>query len=336
MIELTFNDTIITNHKNLIFGNNKEKDARLYQKLKKITKDEKQIIIKRIFRWVFDNLEDLIMGNLEILDIVVLEFEKMIKVLSREDKKYILNKLDIFIKEYDYFKNASEWNAYKYLKELKVIICPYCNSQFTYVYESSEGRTRANLDHFFDKATYPFLAISLYNLVPSCKVCNSDLKHKKTVSLKTHYSPFEVEIEKRIKLKRKIVPPEELISINSEGLEDYVATILGVNEDFNIIFEYDEYEEYYGQKIKGNIELFHLDKLYNEFHKVYVQDIIKKGLIYNQVYLQQLAYSSTLIFKDEIELHNSLFSDSTDDKKKILGKLTRDIIEDELGKHRDV
>ncbi len=333
MIELILNDTILESHKKLVFGSNKNKNERLYKKLKKIVDEEKQVVLKRVFRWILDNLEEIIIGNLEILDIAVNQYEKMLKSLSVEDKKYISDKLEIFIDEYKYFGKAAEWNAYKYLKELEIMVCPYCNSQFTFIYESSEGRTRATLDHFFDKASYPLLALSLYNLVPSCKVCNSDLKNKQSVSLRTHYSPFEKEISERINIKRKIVKSEELISDNNSGLEDYVATILGVNEDFNIIFDYDEKEEYYGKKIKGNITLFHLEKIYNEFHKFYVQDIIKKGLIYNEVYLQQLAFSNTLIFKDERELHNSLFNEPIDDKKKVLGKLTRDIVREELNKH---
>lgn len=335
MIELTFTPEIIDSHWNMIFGKNKNDSRRLYKKLKEIVDNEKQIVIKRIFKWIFDNLDYLVVGNLDTLNLAVTKYKKITKQLTTIDKEYILNKLEIFLKEYEYFKKSKAWNAYKFQKGLEVIICPYCNSQFTFIYQSSTGKTRATLDHFFDKDTYPFLAISLYNLVPSCKVCNSDLKHTKPVSLNTHYSPFETGIAKRLKIKRKIVETSELISKSSVNSNDYVGTILGANEDFNIVFDYDENEEYYGNKIKGNIELFHLEKIYNEFHKDYVQDIIKKAIIYNEVYLNQLTSSNALIFTEEKHLHDSLFNVVTDDKKKILGKLTRDIITNELNKNRN-
>lgn len=333
MIELTFTQDMIESHWNMVFGKNKNDSRRLFKKLSEVAESEKQIVLKRIFKWVFDNLEYLVIGNLETLSLAVTEYKKMTKQLTTIDKEYILDKLEVFVKEYNYFKRAKEWNAYKFQKGLEVIICPYCNSQFTFIFESSTGRSRAPLDHFFDKDTYPFLAISLYNLVPSCKVCNSDLKHTNTVSLNTHYSPFEKGIEKRLKIKREIVKASDLISTNSVNSNDYVGTILGANEDFNIVFDYDGDEDYYGEKIKGNIDLFHLDTIYNKFHKDYVQDLIKKALIYNEAYLNQLTRSNSLIFSGENHLHDSLFNVVTDDKKRILGKLTRDIITNELNKN---
>jgi len=333
MIELTFTQEIINNHWNMVFGKNKSDNRRLFKKFKLIVDNEKQSVIKRILKWIFDNLEYLVVGDLETLNLAVTEYKKMTKQLTSIDNEKLINKLDIFLKEYEYFKRAKEWNAYKFQKGLEVIICPYCNSQFTFNYQSSKGRSRATLDHFFDKDTYPFLAISLYNLVPSCKVCNSDLEHTTTVSLDTHYSPFEQGIEERLKIKREIVKVSDLISKSSAKCIDYVGTILGVNEDFNIVFDYDENEAYYGNKIKGNIDLFHLDKIYNKFHKDYVQDIIKKAIIYNEVYLNQLTSSNSLIFSEEKHLHDSLFNPVTDDKKKLLGKITRDIIRNELSKN---
>ncbi|MCP9280760.1 hypothetical protein [Bacillus wiedmannii] len=333
MIELTFTPDIIKNHWDMVFGKNKNDSRRLYSKLKELVDNEKQIIRKRIFKWLLDNLEPLVIGNLDILNLAVTAYKKMTKPLTTIDQEYILNKLDIFLKEYVYFKKAKAWNAYKLLKSLEVIICPYCNSQFTFIYQSSTGKTRATIDHFFDQDSYPFLAISLYNLVPSCKICNSDLKHTKAVNLNTHYSPFETGIEKRLTIKREIVKASKLISNCNSNSEDYVGTILGANEDFNIIFDFDENEEYYGNKIKGNIELFHLEKIYNAFHKDYVKDIIKKAIIYNEVYINQLTTSNTLIFNNENNLHTSLFNVVTEDKKKLLGKLTRDIIKNELNKN---
>lgn len=334
MIELKLTPQIIDNHWTMVFGKNKNDKRRLVKKLKDIIDNENQIIIKRVFNWFYDNLESIVVGNLDTLNIVVTEFEKMTKQLTLIDKKYILKEFEIFLKEYEYFKKAKQWNAYKFQKALEIIICPYCNSQFTFIYVSSTGRSRATLDHFFDKDTYPFLAISIYNLVPSCKICNSDFKNTRLVSLETNYSPYEEGIEKRLKIKREIVEIHDLITNNKKNSSDYVGTILGVNENFNIIFQYDKSESYYAKKIKGNVDLFHLDKIYNEFHKEYVQDIIKKAVIYNDVYLNQLTKSNSLIFSEEKHLHDSLFNAVADDKKRMLGKLTRDIITNELNKNR--
>ncbi len=42
-----------------------------------------------------------------------------------------------------------------------------------------------DLDHELDKCSCPLLALSLYNFVPSCPVCNEKLKHSKTIGDKT-------------------------------------------------------------------------------------------------------------------------------------------------------
>lgn len=339
MIELEITEELITNHYNLFFGKNKKYTKRLYRKLESCIKLEKQTIVKRILKWIFNDLELLIMGDLTILDLAVKEYEKHIKELSQIDRKYLLEKLQIFLDEYEYFKDAVDWNAYKFQRELGVLVCPYCHTQFVFVYEGENGgRTRATLDHFFDKATYPFLAVSLYNLVPSCKVCNSDLKNRQTVSLDTHYSPYEKGIVDKLRLKREVVKVENHVpkafDEQSDENTDFVGAILGANDEFDILFDYSEASDEIGNKIKGNIKLLHLDKIYNEFHKSYVQDIVKKAIIYNEAYLSQLKSSNTLIFSNEQYLFDTLINKIENDKKNILGKLTREIIEDELNRVR--
>ncbi len=42
-----------------------------------------------------------------------------------------------------------------------------------------------DLDHELDKGSCPLLALSLYNFVPSCPVCNEKLKHSETIGDKT-------------------------------------------------------------------------------------------------------------------------------------------------------
>ncbi|MDH0647340.1 hypothetical protein N5D48_17930 [Pseudomonas sp. GD03858] len=53
-------------------------------------------------------------------------------------------------------------------------ICPYC------AIERIEGYARINvrpdLDHFYPRTRFPFLGVSLFNLIPSCGTCNQKLK----------------------------------------------------------------------------------------------------------------------------------------------------------------
>lgn len=287
------------------------------------------------------NLEKIIVGDIYQLDDIRKSFDKKLETLppnrgkkKSKERKELYDRLEIFKTEYKYFYNSSKWNAYTFQKELGVTVCPYCNCQFIFVYESSNGRTRAVLDHFFDKGTYPFLAISIYNLVPCCKVCNSDFKGKRSTTLATHYSPYESDISQYIRFKKEIFidPDKEIISVEGDkGDEciDFVSVILGYKNDFNIKLEPINATKELEEKIKGNKKLFHLEGIYNKFHKQYVQDIILKSYIYNHTYRQQLSNTYKVFFNNSQELRDSLMPSIEADKKTILGKLTREIIEDE-------
>lgn len=65
--------------------------------------------------------------------------------------------------------------VYAFTKALNVNVCPYCNRNYTFtIYRNGKNqfRTRPELDHFLPKSIFPFLSLSLKNLVPSCHTCN--------------------------------------------------------------------------------------------------------------------------------------------------------------------
>lgn len=82
------------------------------------------------------------------------------------------------------------YDAYKLAEDLDVRTCTYCNRNYTNTVISSNGKkiTRPQFDHYFDKNQNPLLAVSFYNLIPSCSICNSSIKgtHKMTLTDYTH------------------------------------------------------------------------------------------------------------------------------------------------------
>lgn len=57
-------------------------------------------------------------------------------------------------------------------------VCPFCGMG---KFPNPRGKTRSDLDHYLNKAKYPFLAANLKNLVPMCKECNQGYKKEKSV-----------------------------------------------------------------------------------------------------------------------------------------------------------
>lgn len=74
-------------------------------------------------------------------------------------------------------------------KMLNVKSCPYCNMHYTLYAEEGGKKTeplaKLQFDHFYSKTKYPMLSMSLYNLIPSCAICNQG-KFEKKLSLLFH------------------------------------------------------------------------------------------------------------------------------------------------------
>ncbi len=89
-----------------------------------------------------------------------------------------------------------KWCAYTACSRIKYDYCPYCqiNSIETYISadESNGDKSyRPDLDHYYDVASHPFLAITLGNLVPCCHVCNGPQgKHSNNFYTNEHLNPF--------------------------------------------------------------------------------------------------------------------------------------------------
>ena len=86
--------------------------------------------------------------------------------------------------------------------------CYYCEMAYIFPYKADvyeknklvgKDKRMFDLDHFFEKADSPITALSLYNFIPSCQVCNSRIKGKKDLdtlyrlkneTIKVHITDF--------------------------------------------------------------------------------------------------------------------------------------------------
>ncbi|MGU1931445.1 hypothetical protein ACSEV3_26805 [Pseudomonas aeruginosa] len=62
--------------------------------------------------------------------------------------------------------------------EWKIHVCLYCNDEPIQT-KGSRVRFRTDLDHFYPRTKFPFLAVTLSNLVPAGKTCNQSYKGNK-------------------------------------------------------------------------------------------------------------------------------------------------------------
>ena len=96
------------------------------------------------------------------------EFKKLINAINQEYDK--LNQEFITIIKYDYLSSSLR---HKIITSSGITVCPYCNRQYI-SYFSNKGvkYTTADLDHFYPKSIFSLFALSLYNFIPACQICN--------------------------------------------------------------------------------------------------------------------------------------------------------------------
>lgn len=145
-----------------------------------------------VITWLRNNLEEIITAKPERLGILSNKFEDLIrsKRCKTEFSKKILPKI------FDYAAfTKNKVQAYGLAKKLNVKTCPYCNRNYTVTIEKVVAKkvthiVRPDFDHFLAKSKYPLLALSFYNLIPCCSLCNSRIKGDFEMELKKHIHPY--------------------------------------------------------------------------------------------------------------------------------------------------
>ncbi|CAI8764933.1 hypothetical protein [Chryseobacterium sp. IT-36CA2] len=105
--------------------------------------------------------------------------------------------------DYDNFceKKVKKYCAYNLAEKLDIPTCVYCNRIYTktVVKKDKKKVIRPTFDHWYPKSKFPLLALSFYNLIPSCSVCNSGVKGSTPFSLSTHFHPYFKNPQKELK-----------------------------------------------------------------------------------------------------------------------------------------
>lgn len=239
-----------------------------------------------------DNLKKVLIGLPTELDSIKSKF--------RKDK----NIRKIF--DYENWLNYDKYNAYDLAEKLDIPTCPYCNRTYTktVITKNREKIIRPEFDHWFPKSEYPLLALSFYNLIPSCHICNSNVKGKTEFKLETHFHPYN--------------PSSNLkatFSYNHKSYDDYKIKI-NTKDDFS----------------HNSVEAFQLENIY-QAHEDEVKDLIKIRQAYSDKYIDMLNDSLKGVNLSKEEVYRLAFGVHYEDDKfdrRPLSKLKKDILK-ELG-----
>lgn len=237
--------------------------------------------------------------NIDLEQLITLNYDKILDL----NDFVATNKIEFKNDFSDLYKNkVTQKIRAKYVSNLDISTCPYCNRNYI-VNFNKYGETTAQLDHFFNKSKYPHLAISIYNLIPSCYTCNQ----RKSSKDKKIYYPFKESFDDDVKFK---------IILQDANLKDNNS----INLDCDITTNY--------EKAKNHIEVFNIKSLYNE-HKDLAFELLQKSKIYNESYINELIKNyQGRIFGSKSELFRLItgsYTDTKDINKRPFNKLIKDI-----------
>ena len=186
-------------------------------------------------------------------------------------------------------------------------VCPYCNRTYIEYVKKDSLHTTYELDHYYNKDDFPFLAVSLYNLIPVCPSCNR-IKGKK----KFLYYPYD---EK-----------------NSYGDSRFGYELKGT-DFWTDKDELDITIDYFNEGLEKDQKNTYIEELY-QTHKDVAQEIIRKCQYFGKGYAKSLATAFPAdLFQDESEIYRMVFENYLDEEdfgKRPLSKMTRDIADETL------
>lgn len=253
--------------------------------------------IRAINKWCLKNisvsgkkysLPDVIKADYsEIAEIANVYNSRQIK-MPKKYKKFIIDTL-----------YKQRFPRKEFAEELQVTVCPYCNRNFV---NSTYKRTMCDLDHFYDKETYPILAVSFHNLVPVCHACNH-AKASNAISYSPHNTKFNT---------------DDLLSFDF-----YIGGIDYWVDNKQIGIEID-----CSRELESNVQELKLREVY-QIHSDIVQECIKKAIMFNPDYMTDLFNTYNRLFESEEELYRIVFGNYMEESsygKRPLSKLTKDIL----------
>lgn len=208
-----------------------------------------------------------------------------------------------------------ESTAYWLQRQLGVKVCPYCNRMYTTTL-FGEDKIRPDFDHFYPESKYPYLAVSLFNLIPSCSMCNKRKSDKaeviyeneenKNLSIIYPYDESFDEPQRGISF-RMIPEKKEVLMGQSDAFTielhpQKYSNQLEFNNTGGVITKTDvktrfehkiksylvgkekdaaEKESQFWDRAEASIELLLIEKFYNE-HKDEVRALLRNHYQYNQ------------------------------------------------------
>ena len=250
--------------------------------------------------------------NNSVADLLTMDFEDLslfyeafLRVCSKKrfTPKSLHDLQDIFKYTNKYDSKISAFFK-RHADELKIYTCHYCDMAYINVYtenSKSIAKSQFDIDHFLPKGKCPPVALSLFNFVPSCPVCNERIKREDLPYVNLNElkflspSSFAFDLHKRIKVK---------LGHSKSSRKDFIY--------FVAKYPYDRY-----------VDFFHLQERY-DYHKIEALRLEKLKKNYSR---SQIAQIAKCLHRTKKEVKEDIFNQRyMQNKHRCFAKFTVDIL----------
>lgn len=167
----------------------------------------------------------------------------------------------------NYGYDSDSFPSEELMNDLDLTVCPYCNRNFIKSIEVKQNAlgkdiyVKGQLDHFYPRSLYPYLAICKHNLVPSCPSCNgASGKHDDNTRTKGVVNPYLLADSNGMKF---------MMAITSKGFADLRTCAQAISIDVDCTAN---------PALANNEDIFHLKKLYAT-HTDYAAEVYYKSIL---------------------------------------------------------
>lgn len=228
------------------------------------------------------------------------------------------------------------WSAWAFMRALmdnpltRVRCCPYCNADMIYalsrVGKNGEGFSRSAFDHYFPQDKYPFLGLSLYNLIPTCTRCNLAKGNEYNNGEMQLEHPYVDDFHSDVKFTWGARLGDALRDALTPSMEikpDAIVSPAAARSDSSLkLFAP---QEVYAQLFRG--EIAEIPRLLRKAKSLWMNDIAERLQLQEESVFD--GFAGELEWK-KLLLHKSLSESGINSEP--LGKLTIDLVDELEGK----
>ena len=203
--------------------------------------------------------------------------------------------------------------------------CPYCNADLVYTIkcDDKDKPYKSAFDHFYPQSRYPFLGLSLYNLIPACDRCNSKFKRDMYMEVLGTFNPYLNDVVFVTRFVLVGLTNEMKLGVESaDALRIQLMPRQASANDVHI-------------SLKNYQLLFRIDDVYSQLYQDAAVETLQKGELINESYRDEIKahFLSAGICADPIKIILGTPLKRKEINKHHIAKLKLDLLEQYCGVH---